>query len=333
MLNQRQNGNQNEEDHSLCLRDAVPVLADVIGGVDVQSQKLGGVDLDAVLDDGGSAAGQGHVLVEELEGIGQGQEGADGDGGHHVGDDDPDQALPAVGAVDLGGFQRILRHSLQACDVNDHHIADLLPRDQNHQTPETVGGVCGEVGAVLLQDTVEDQAPDVTQHHAADQVGHEEHGTEQVGAPHLLSQGVGDGKGHHVDQDDGHHGEAGGIPEGMGEAGVLKGLDVVFKTDELGIPGGHEVAQGQVKSLQEGPDEAHAEAHKGGQHQQGEPALDRSADQHTVHRGAVTYFLFQWNLPHFPINHQAYIKATNGSLTQIIIWRFVLLSTPCPPHL
>ena len=56
--------------HSLCLTDALPLRtgAAVEGVVDVQSQHFAGV--------GRLACGQGHVLVEQLEAVGQGQEGA-----------------------------------------------------------------------------------------------------------------------------------------------------------------------------------------------------------------------------------------------------------------
>ena len=80
------------------------------------------------VDDVGQTAGQCQVLVEQLEAVGQGQEGTDGDGGHDVGDGD----LPAVGAVDLGGFHHVFGNCLEAGDVNDHHITDLLPAGEDY---------------------------------------------------------------------------------------------------------------------------------------------------------------------------------------------------------
>ena len=75
LLGNGQNGHQNKEDNSLCLGNAVPILIDVVGGVNVQRQQLGLVELRAILDDAGQTAGQRQVLVEQLEGVGQGQEG------------------------------------------------------------------------------------------------------------------------------------------------------------------------------------------------------------------------------------------------------------------
>ena len=85
------------------------LLADVIGRVDVQSQQLGDIHLGTVLDDAGQTPGQSHVLVEQLEGVGQGQEGADGTGRHDVGDGHMPQSLPAGGTVDLGSKKIILK--------------------------------------------------------------------------------------------------------------------------------------------------------------------------------------------------------------------------------
>ena len=67
------------EDDCLGLADALPrgAGAGVEVVVDIQSQHLSGVV--------GVAAGEGQVLVEELNGIGEGEEGADGDRGHDIG--------------------------------------------------------------------------------------------------------------------------------------------------------------------------------------------------------------------------------------------------------
>ena len=83
-------------------------------------------------------ARQGQVLVIELEAVGQRQEGADGDGRHDVRDGDMPQGLPAGSAVDLCGLEHILRDGLQTRDINDHHIADLLPAHQYDEAPEAV---------------------------------------------------------------------------------------------------------------------------------------------------------------------------------------------------
>ena len=79
-----------------------------------------------------------------------------------------DQRLPAVGTVDASSLHHILGHRLKTSDVNDHHIADLLPGHQNHQTPETIGGVGGQVGVIAPQDGIKNQLPHIAQHHATD---------------------------------------------------------------------------------------------------------------------------------------------------------------------
>ena len=75
-LDERDDYHDQEEHHSLCLTNALPLGtgAAVEGVVDVQGQHFTGV--------GGFTGGQGHVLVKQLEAVGQGEEGADGDAGH-----------------------------------------------------------------------------------------------------------------------------------------------------------------------------------------------------------------------------------------------------------
>src|SRR5699024_7063173 len=150
--------------------------------------------------------GQGHVLVKQLEAVGQRQEGADGDAGHDQGHLDLEQDLAAGGAVDLGGLDQVAGDALEAGHVNDHHVADLLPTHQDDQADEAVALVQGQQGlAQVGEHAVEQDLPDVAQQDAADQVGHEVDGAEQVGAPDAPGQGQGDGKGKHVDEDGGQH--------------------------------------------------------------------------------------------------------------------------------
>lgn len=100
-LENADNGNQNEEHDGFGLSNALGFQG--VGVDDVQGQHFGGVDGTVV----GAAIGQGQVLVIELKGVGQGQEGADGDGRHDVGDDDVPQGLPLGSTVDLGSLQHI----------------------------------------------------------------------------------------------------------------------------------------------------------------------------------------------------------------------------------
>ncbi len=97
------------------------------GVVDVQGQELGEL--------GGLACRQRQVLVEQLEAVGQRQEGADGDEGMTMGMLIFRQA-PRVGTVDLGGLDQVAGNALQAGDVDDHHVTDLLPAHQDDQPDE-----------------------------------------------------------------------------------------------------------------------------------------------------------------------------------------------------
>jgi len=89
------------------------------------------------------------------------------------------ERLPGGSAVDLRGLDQIVGHGLQSGDVDDHHIADLLPAHQYNQTPIAVFRAQLDAHG---QDAVEDHFPDIAQNDAADQVRHEEHAAEQVAA-------------------------------------------------------------------------------------------------------------------------------------------------------
>lgn len=118
-MDKSDDGHEDEEHHSLGLpHAAVVAAAGVKCVVDVQGQHLRGLDHAAVrLLQERTAAGKGQVLIKQLEAVGQGQEDADGEGAHHIGDGDLPQQLPAVGAVDAGGLQHILRNGLQSGDI------------------------------------------------------------------------------------------------------------------------------------------------------------------------------------------------------------------------
>ena len=174
-----------------------------------------------------------------------------------------EQGLPAGGAVDAGGLQHLAGNVLKSGDVDDHHIADLLPAHEDDQAPEAVFRLHQDGGGPAAEHAVKDHGPDVAEHDAADQVGHEEDGAVEVAALDALGQGVRHGEGQHVDEHQGHHGEQGGVPEGVAEGGVLKGPDVVAEADELGVGDGLELTHGQPDALEEGPDKAD---YKGGDH-------------------------------------------------------------------
>ena len=225
---------------------------------------------------GGIAAGQSQVLVEQLEAVGQAEEQADGDGGHQVGQLDLPEDLPLGGAVDAGGLQIVPRDGLQAGDIDDHHIADLLPAHEDDQTDEAVGSMEGHQGlAQQGQNAVEQDVPDIAQHDAADQIGHEVDGAEQVGALDLPGQGQSDGQGRDVDGQGGHHGEQGGKPEGVEEIRLRQSVNIVGQAVEGGLVNGDEPAEGQVQALQEGPHEADDKRRQRGQDEHRPISLDR----------------------------------------------------------
>ena len=261
-LDQRNDDHDQEEDDGLCLTDALPLGtgAAVEGVVDVQSQHFARV--------GGLTGGQGHVLVKELEAVGQGQEGADGDAGHDHGQLDLEQDLAIRRAVDLGGLDQVAGHALQTGNVDDHHVADLLPAHQNDQTDETGLGIQCQQGLLqVCQHAVEQDLPDVAQQDAADQVGHKVDGTEDVGALDAAGQHDCNGKGADIDEHGGDHSKHCRKTEGVQEGGVLEDGDVVLDADEGGLGDRCEPLEGQISAPDEGPDEADDERDEGRQHE------------------------------------------------------------------
>ena len=261
-LDQRDDHHDQEEHNSLCLTNALPLRtgAAVEGVVDVQGQHFTGV--------GGFACGQGNVLVEQFEAVGQGQEGADGHAGHDHGNLDLEQDLAVVGTVDLGGFDQVAGHALQAGNVNDHHVADLLPAHQDDQTDETGLGVQRQQRPLQVgQHTVEQDLPDVAQQDAADQVGHEVNGTENVGTLDAAGQHDRNGKGTDIDKHSGDHGKRCRKAERMQERGILEHRDVVLDAHKGGLANSSEPLERKVNAPDEGPDKADDEREQRGQHE------------------------------------------------------------------
>ena len=250
-LDQRDDHNDQEEHNSLCLTDALPLCAGaaVEGVVDVQCQHFTCV--------GGLACGQGHVLVEQLEAVGQGQEGADGHAGHDHGDLDLEQDLAVVGTVDLSGFDQVAGHALQASHIDDHHVADLLPAHQDDQTDETGLGIQRQQGLLqVCQHAVEQDLPDVAQQDAADQVGHKVDGTEDVGALDAAGQHDCNGKGADIDEHGGDHSERCRKAESVQEGGILEHGNIVLDTHKGGLAHGGEALEGKEDAPDKGPDKA-----------------------------------------------------------------------------
>ena len=99
----------------------------------------------------------------------------------------------------------------------DYEMADYRTmRSGNDDAPEAIG--CVEGQQRLFQQgkhAVEQNLPDIAQHHAADQVGHEKDGAEHVGAPHVAGEQHGQQEGQHIDEHGGHDGEHRGKAEGV----------------------------------------------------------------------------------------------------------------------
>ena len=139
---------------------------------------------------------------------------------------------------------------MQAGNVYDHHVADLLPAHQDDQTPIAGGGVQSQQRlAHQTQYAVQKDLPDIAQHDAADEVGHEENRAEWGGALDAACQQKGNAQRDNVDEHGGHHGEGSGKAEGVCELLVLKRLDIVAQTHERGFVDGGELAQGQIQTL------------------------------------------------------------------------------------
>ena len=165
------------------------------------------------------ATGKGEVLVEQLKAVGDGQEQADGDGRHQVGDLNLPKRLPCRSAIDLGGLDVVRRNGLQTGDVDDHHVADLLPQGQDDKAPEASGGVEGDkLGTHVGEQAVDQNLPNVTQYNAANQVRHKENRTEDVGAlERLASERLRNGQRDHVDEHRRQEGKRHGKEERRGE--------------------------------------------------------------------------------------------------------------------
>ena len=270
MLEYGQHHNKQAEHNSLCLADALPLGsgAGIEGIINVVSQHHGLL--------GRFAAGQGQVLVKQLEGVGQSQEGADGNAGHNHGDLDLKQDLLGVCAIDLGGFDQIQRHVLQASNVDDHHVTDLLPAHQNDKAQEAVRGVQGKQRFFECAEyAVEQNLPDIAKDNAADQVGHKEGGTEDVGTADAAGKQQRNAERQHIDEHRGHHSKHRSEPERMGEGIIQPDLGIVAETNKGNILNSCEFAERKRHAPDKRPDKADDKGQQGGQHEHRPIALDR----------------------------------------------------------
>ena len=250
------------------------------------------------VDDIRLTAGQREVLVKELEAVGQRQEHADRNRRHDVRNRDLPQRLPLVGAVDLCRLEHILRHRLKSCNVNDHHIADLLPAHEDDQAPEAELCIEQNRCAVMAQNAVKNHAPDIAQHDAANQVRHEKDGPEHVGSLDALRQRIRNREGKDIDDDQRHDGKHRRIAERIQEAFVVERLDIVAQANPRPLAGCLELAEGQKQSLQKRIHEPDAERSRHRKQKQPEHPLNRSSNQAAVDRCWISSTL-QYSYPHF----------------------------------
>ena len=249
------------------------------------------------LEDIGLAVVQRQVLVKELEGVRQRQEGADRDGRHDAGNGDLGQRLPAACAVYPGGFKQVVGHALQAGDVDYHHIAYLLPGHQYEQADKAVFCRKQYGCPVPYEYAVKDHGPDIAQHDAAYEVRHEEHGAEQVRALDAPGKRVGHREGQDVYNNERYHGKKRRVPEGVHEGAVRQRLDIVAEADKLGVGGRPEGAERQIEALCKRVDEAYEKCGKRGQEKDREPLAYAAAEHVAVHREAVPFPLFSFHYP------------------------------------
>ena len=160
------------------------------------------------------------------------------------------------------GAQPLRRKDLRAGPLFRQLVAQfcespLLPAHQNDQTDETGLGIQCQQGLLqVCQHAVEQDLPDVAQQDAADQVGHEEHGTEDVGALDAAGQHQCNGKSTHIDKYSAYHGKRRRKAKGVQKGGILKYREVVLDAYKGGLGNGSEPLEGQVNAPDKGPDEA-----------------------------------------------------------------------------
>ena len=163
----------------------------------------------------------------------------------------------------------------------------LVSSRMDDQSPEAVLGFQQDGGAITGEDAVEDHGPDITEHNAADEVRHEEHGAVEVGALDALGQRIGRRKAEDIDKHKARHGKQRRIPEGVAEACVTQGGDIVAKADKGGILDEFELAEGKINTLDEGPDKADGECRCDRAEKQPEPPAQGIAEN-------ARYALFQY---------------------------------------
>ena len=64
------------------------------------------------------------------------------------------QQLTVRRTVDLRRLDQLARDVLDAGNIDNHHITDLLPVHQNYESPESVGSGIGKRLSEVCQNTV-----------------------------------------------------------------------------------------------------------------------------------------------------------------------------------
>ena len=239
---------------------------------------------------------QGQVLVEQFECVRNCQEQTDGNGRHNHRQFYFPKCLPAARTVDGSSFHQIRRYILQACNIDDHHITDLLPAKQNDQTPVTSLCIqCQQGFAQFHQNSVEQCLPDVTQNDTADQVWHKEYCSENICALQFFCQCQRNGKGCHVNDQRCHDNESNCEPEGIDKGCICQGSHIVIYAHKLCVIYRCKLAERQIQTMDEGPDKPYTEGSQCWCHEYRKPPFQ------CFFHGSSSHFLFEFpgNVNHY----------------------------------
>ena len=129
------------------------------------------------------STGQSQVLIKELEGVGQCQKYTDGDRRHYHRKLYLPEGLPPGSSIDLCCLDQIIRYILKSCNIDDHHVTNLLPAHEDDQSPVTCTGIqCQKRFSNNGKHTVDQNLPDISKYDSTDQVWHEKDGSENIGS-------------------------------------------------------------------------------------------------------------------------------------------------------